>query len=74
MDAQVAEVCYAKVQGCNGCVEHFKNAKFPCLERDCLPLVFPGVRPCSAAAPPAEVAWPHASRRVPASNSKWDPG
>ncbi|KAK9821128.1 hypothetical protein WJX81_004114 [Elliptochloris bilobata] len=37
---KVAEVCYAKVQGCNGCIEHFKNAKFPCLDVDCLPLVF----------------------------------
>ena len=43
--AQVAEVCYAKVQGCNGCIEHFKNAKFACLDADCLPLVFvPAVR------------------------------
>ena len=45
MRAQVAEVCYAKVQGCNGCIEHFKNAKFACLDADCLPLVFvPAVR------------------------------
>lgn len=50
--AQVAEVCYAKVQGCNGCIEHFKNAKFACLDADCLPLVFvPAVRGARCAQP-----------------------
>jgi hypothetical protein len=62
--AQVAEVCYAKVQGCNGCVEHFKNAKFPCHDRDCLPLVFAGVRPRPRRAPP-----PHAPPHAPACRS-----
>lgn len=38
--AQVAEVCYAKVQGQQACIDHFKNAKFPVLDLDCLPIEF----------------------------------
>ena len=37
---QVAEVCYAKVQGQQACIDHFKNAKFPVLDLDCLPIEF----------------------------------
>ncbi len=62
-------MCYAKVQGCSGCVEHFKNAKFPCHDRDCLPLVFAGVRLRPRRAPacrslPAAVRAPAGQRGV----------
>lgn len=37
---KVCEITYARVQGCNALIEHFRNSRFPCNEPDCLPLVF----------------------------------
>ena len=37
---QVCEVKYARVQGKDALVEHFRNSKFPSNDIDCLPLIF----------------------------------
>ena len=36
---KVCEITYARVQGKDALVEHFKNSKFPCDDPDCLPLI-----------------------------------
>ena len=36
---KVCEVTYARVQGQEALLEHFKNSKFPCDDINCLPLV-----------------------------------
>lgn len=40
MCVQVCEVKYARVQGKEALIEHFKNSKFPGNDIDCLPLLF----------------------------------
>ena len=52
---QVCEVTYARVQGQQALVDHFRNSKFPCADADSLPLIF---RPPS---PPSPVPAPSAS-------------
>ena len=52
---QVCEVTYARVQGQQALVDHFRNSKFPCADADSLPLVF---RPPS---PPSPVPTPSTS-------------
>lgn len=37
---KVCEITYARVQGRNALIEHFRNSRFPCNEPDYLPLVF----------------------------------
>ena len=37
---QVCEITYARVQGRQALVDHFRNSKFPCQDKDSLPLVF----------------------------------
>eukprot|EP00803_Ostreobium_quekettii_P000171 evm.model.scf_1510.1 EVM.evm.TU.scf_1510.1 scf_1510:6152-11784(+) len=40
---KVCEITYARVQGRNALIEHFRNSRFPCHEPDYLPLVFEAV-------------------------------
>ena len=40
---QVCEVKYARVQGKDALIEHFRNSKFPSNDVDCLPLLFESV-------------------------------
>jgi hypothetical protein len=40
---KVCEVKYARVQGKDALVEHFRNSKFPSNDVDCLPLLFESV-------------------------------
>jgi len=40
---KVCEITYARVQGRNALIEHFRNSRFPCNEPDYLPLVFEAV-------------------------------
>ena len=44
----MCEVTYARVQGQQALVDHFRNSKFPCADADSLPLVF---RPPSPPSP-----------------------
>lgn len=37
---KVCEITYARVQGRDALIEHFRNSRFPCNEPDYLPLVF----------------------------------
>mmetsp|Transcript_11850 Transcript_11850/g.21388 ORF Transcript_11850/g.21388 Transcript_11850/m.21388 type:complete len:578 (-) Transcript_11850:678-2411(-) len=43
---KVCEITYARVQGRQALVEHFRNSKFPCAELDYLPLVFELLEDC----------------------------
>jgi len=66
---QVAEVCYAKVQGQQACIDHFKNAKFPVLDLDCLPIEFRHMVRLQHLLKPAALCRPghHGSAQAPAS-------
>lgn len=37
---KVCEITYARVQGRESLIEHFRNSRFPCNDPDYLPLVF----------------------------------
>ena len=51
---QVCEVTYARVQGQQALVDHFRNSKFPCADADSLPLVFRPPSPDSPVRLPPE--------------------
>jgi len=53
---KVCEITYARVQGRNALIEHFRNSRFPCNEPDCLPLVFEAVDEASSGMKPNEPA------------------
>lgn len=51
---KVCEITYARVQGRNALIEHFRNSRFPCNEPDYLPLVFEPVEEGSRGKKPSQ--------------------